>query len=60
MELEAEAFSIRELGHRLYDMFAKNLANRGIAYEINYENMDVDWVVGDDLTADGQCTGYGT
>ena len=49
VELEAQPLSLHELGQRLYDMFAKNLARRGIAYEVNYENMDVDWVIGDEL-----------
>ena len=49
VELEAQPLSLHELGQRLYDMFSKNLASRGIAYEINYENMDVDWVIGDEL-----------
>ncbi len=49
VELENKAFSINELGTRLYDMFAKNLESRGIRYSVNYENMTVDEVVGDEL-----------
>ena len=49
VELEEKVFSIRELGNRLYDMFAKNLDARGIRYVINYENLSVDYVLGDEL-----------
>ena len=49
VELENKAFSINELGTKLYDMFAKNLESRGIQYSVNYENMTVDEVVGDEL-----------
>lgn len=49
VELEKKPFSISALGNRLYDMFAENLNERGIAYSVNYENMTVDKVVGDEL-----------
>lgn len=49
VELEEKPFSIKSLGDKLYDMFAKNLQSRGISYEILYENMSVDWVMGDEL-----------
>ncbi len=49
VELENKAFSIKELGTKLYDMFAKNLESREIRYSVNYENMTVDEVVGDEL-----------
>ena len=49
VELEEKPFSIRELGNKLYDMFAKNLENRGIRYEIIYEKMTVDMIIGDEL-----------
>lgn len=49
VELEEKPFSINALGSRLYDMFAENLKERGIAYSVNYENMTVDKVVGDEL-----------
>ncbi len=49
VELEHKVFSLRELGNRLYDMFAKQLQERGIHYEVNLEDMTVDSVVGDEL-----------
>lgn len=49
VELENKAFSIKALGTKLYDMFAKNLEANGIKYSVNYENMTVDDVVGDEL-----------
>ena len=49
VELERKAFSLRSLGDKLYDMFAKNLESRGVHYEVNFEDMTVDYVVGDEL-----------
>ena len=49
VELEKKPLSINALGSRLYDMFAENLRERGIAYSVNYENLTVDKVVGDEL-----------
>ena len=49
VELEEQPFSLRALGTKLYDMFAKTLDARGIKYEVTYENMSVDYVVGDEL-----------
>ena len=49
VELEHKVFSLRGLGDRLYDMFAKQLQTRGIRYEVNLEDMTVDSVVGDEL-----------
>ena len=49
VELEEEVFSIRELGTKLYDMFAKNLDARGIRYVVDYEDLSVDYVLGDEL-----------
>ena len=49
VELEEQPFSLRALGTKLYDMFAKTLDARGIKYEVVYENMSVDYVVGDNL-----------
>ena len=49
VELEEKPFSLRGLGQKLYDMFAKNLEARGIRYDVEYENMTVDYVVGDEL-----------
>lgn len=49
VELEEKSFSLRSLGDKLYDMFAKNLESRGIHYEVTFEDMSVDYVVGDEL-----------
>ena len=49
VELEQGVFSLRALGSRLYDMFAKNLDSRGIRYEVNFEGVTVDYVCGDEL-----------
>ena len=48
VELEEKAFSLRSLGNKLYDMFAKNLESRGINYEVNFEDMTIDYVIGDE------------
>lgn len=49
VELEEKPFSLRELGQKLYDMFAKNLEARGIHYAVEYENLTADYVIGDEL-----------
>ncbi len=49
VELEEKPFSLRALGQKLYDMFAKNLEARGIRYAVEYENMTADYVIGDEL-----------
>jgi len=49
VELENKPFSITALGDKLSDMFAKNLEARGIQFHIDYEDMTVDEVIGDEL-----------
>ena len=49
VELEEKAFSLRSLENKLYDMFAKNLESRGNNYEVNFEDMTIDYVIGDEL-----------
>ena len=49
VELEQAPFSLRALGGRLYDMFAKTLDANGIHYVANFEEMTADWVIGDEL-----------
>ena len=49
VELEEKPFSLHALGDKLYDMFARNLEARGIRYEVRYENMTEDLVIGDEL-----------
>ncbi len=49
VEIEHEPFSLRAMGQRLYDMFSKTLEEKNIRYEVNFEDMHVDWVLGDEL-----------
>ena len=49
VELEQAPFSLRALGGKLYDMFAKTLDANGIRYAVNFEEMTADWVIGDEL-----------
>lgn len=49
VQLESKPFSLRQLAGRLYDMFAKNLEARGVHYEVRFEDMTVDYVIGDEL-----------
>ena len=49
VQLESKPFSLRQLAYRLYDMFAKNLEARGVHYEVRFEDMTVDYVIGDEL-----------
>ncbi len=49
VELENIPFSLRAFGQKLYDMFAKTLDAKGIRYEVNFEELTVDWVIGDEL-----------
>ncbi len=49
VELENAPFSLRAFGSKLYDMFSKTLDAKGVHYAVNYEDLSVDWVVGDEL-----------
>ena len=49
IELEERAFSLNVFGAKLYDMFIKTLNAKGIHYAVNFEEMTVDWVIGDEL-----------
>ena len=49
VELEHQPFSLRQLGDKLYDMFAKELDARGIHYAVDFEEVTVDYVIGDEL-----------
>ena len=49
VELEDKPFSLRKLGDKLYDMFAKNLEQRNIEYTVEFEDVTVDYVIGDEL-----------
>lgn len=52
VELEHKPFSLKAMGQRLYDMFAKNLEARKIHYAVNFEDVTVDYVIGDELRLD--------
>ena len=49
VELENKPFSLRAMGDKLYDMFAKTLDASGIRYAVNFEGVTVDWLLGDEL-----------
>ena len=49
VELENKPFSLRAMGDKLYDMFAKTLDARGIRYAVNFEGVTVDWLLGVEL-----------
>lgn len=49
VELENQPFSLRDLGSRIYDMFARDLESRNIKFEVNFEEVTVDYVIGDEL-----------
>lgn len=49
VELENKPFSLRAMGDKLYDMFAKTLDARSICYAVNFEGVTVDWLLGDEL-----------
>lgn len=49
VELENRPFSLRQLGDKLYDMFAKELDERGIHYSVDFEEVTADYVIGDEL-----------
>ena len=49
VELENKPFSLRKLGDKLYDMFAKNLEQRNIEYTVEFEDVTVEYVIGDEL-----------
>lgn len=49
VELENQPFSIKKLGKRIYDMFARDLEARGIYFAVNFEEVTVDYVIGDEL-----------
>lgn len=49
VELENKPFSLQAMGDKLYDMFAKTLDARGIRYAVNFEDVTVDWLLGDEL-----------
>ena len=49
VELENQPFSLRRLGDKLYDMFAKELDAKGIHYAVEFEEVTADYVIGDEI-----------
>ena len=49
IKLENSAFSLRELGNKLYDMFARTCESKGIGFSVVFDQMEADWVIGDEL-----------
>ena len=47
--LEKRPFSLRAFGSRMYDMFSKTLEAKGVHYEVDYDDLEADWVIGDEL-----------
>ena len=47
--LERRAFSLKAFGGKIYNMFFKTLETKGIKFDVNFEALDVDYVVGDEL-----------
>ena len=52
VELENRPFSLNRMRERLYNMFAKNLEARNIRYAVNFEDVTVDYVVGEEFRMD--------
>lgn len=49
VEIEHKEFSIQNLGNKLYDMFKLQLQNKGVNFEVRYEGIEEDRVIGDEL-----------
>ena len=49
VELETAPFSLRALGQKLYDMFSGNLQTKGVHYSVDFEDVEADWLLGDEL-----------
>lgn len=49
VELEEKVFSLRALGKKLYDMFSRELEAKGVQYSVDFQEMTVDYVIGDEL-----------
>ena len=49
VELEPDCFSLHTFAGKLYDMFAKTLESKGVAYAVEYDGLTVDRVIGDEL-----------
>lgn len=49
VKLENNPFSLKSFGKRIYEMFSETLENKHIHYAVNFEEMTIDRVVGDEL-----------
>lgn len=49
VELEANPFGLHAFGNKLYDMFGKTLDSKGIRFDVTFDSVTEDWVVGDEL-----------
>ncbi len=49
VELENKPFSIHKMGEKLYDMFKSQLQQKNVHFEVNYEDVTEDIVIGDEL-----------
>lgn len=49
VEIEHKEFNLHMLGEKLYDMFKVQFQNKGVNYEVRYEGIEEDRVIGDEL-----------
>lgn len=49
IELENNPFSLHELGDKLESMFRKTVEEKGVRFDVIYEDIDEDIVIGDEL-----------
>ena len=49
IELEQKAFSLSAIAEQLRAMFQKNVEAKGVAFSVEMQDFDTDWVVGDEL-----------
>lgn len=49
VELEAKPLSLRALGDLLLEMYQKTLAAKGVHYTVVFEDVTVDWILGDEM-----------
>lgn len=49
IELEKKAFSLCAMADQLRAMFQKNIEAKGVAFSVEMQDFDLDWVIGDEL-----------
>ena len=49
VELEQKPLSLRRLGDLLLEMYYKTLEAKGVHYSVVFEDMTVDWILGDEM-----------